>query len=76
VKDTSEVVAKLQVVAQDRVVCPRCEAKPGEECESLSGDEARQMHTSRVQPLMQAYVMGHDDATNELSAPPLEDVAP
>ena len=74
-KDSGEVVHKLKVVARDRVVCPRCEAQPGQECVTLARDEAKDMHTSRIQPLMQAYVMGHDDATRELSAPPLEDVS-
>ena len=49
---------ELEKLAIQYVVCPRCEAKPGEECASLAGAEARETHTSRVKPLKLAYTMG------------------
>lgn len=44
-------------VAVATLICPRCEARPGDGCESLSGAKAK-THTSRYQPLLDAYEAG------------------
>lgn len=49
----------LVALAIEMVVCPRCEAKPGSECVTLSQEEASETHRSRVLPLWMAYDMGH-----------------
>ena len=49
---------ELDQLAIQYMVCPRCEARPGEECETLSGEEAHRTHSSRVKPLALAYNKG------------------
>lgn len=43
------------------LVCPRCEAKPGDPCVTMSGRKA-EMHTSRWEPLALAYGAGYSEA--------------
>jgi hypothetical protein len=49
---------ELEKLAIQYTVCPRCEAKPGDECASLAGAEARETHSSRIKPIKLAYTMG------------------
>jgi hypothetical protein len=49
---------ELEKLAVQYTVCPRCEAKPGVECVSVEGAEAREVHSSRLKPLKLAYTLG------------------
>lgn len=66
--ESQDIINRLKVIALEHCVCPRCEADPKEECITLSREEASDMHSSRVQPLMQAYVLGVNDTKAEFTA--------
>ena len=56
--DDLDVREGLEQLAVQYMVCPRCEAKPGKECVSVAGQDARHTHSSRVKPMKFAYTMG------------------
>lgn len=61
----SETVANfLQGAALRATVCPRCEAKTGEPCRTLSGRKTA-MHSPRWAPLAWAYYQGVEDGKFE-----------
>ena len=53
----TELAQTLQDMAKAQTVCPRCEAKPGETCKTVPAGKSTSMHTSRWEPLAQAYFL-------------------
>lgn len=43
------------------LVCPRCEAKPGQRCTTINGSPTVEPHVSRWNPLATAYGNGYAD---------------
>lgn len=64
----TELAQTLQDMAKAQTICPRCEAKPGETCKTVPAGKSTAMHTSRWEPLGQAYFL------NRQMFPPKEEV--
>lgn len=46
--------------ALEHLMCPRCEARPGDQCATVTGSRASTLHSSRVDPLRAAYAAGYE----------------
>lgn len=60
----------LQIIAVEKVSCPRCEAKPLNACTTLGGKKTK-THVPRWEPLLEAYLVGAHDGIRDLLAPAL-----
>lgn len=49
-------------LAKEKTACPRCEAKPSEDCKTMGGNDAG-VHAARTDPLEKAYELGRKSAT-------------
>lgn len=47
-------------IARESTMCPRCEARPGEPCRTVSGKPVGKYdHSPRVAPLLEAWRNGY-----------------
>ncbi len=49
-------------LAKEKTTCPRCEAKPSEDCKTMGGNESG-VHAARTDPLVEAYEQGRKSGT-------------
>lgn len=52
----------LEELALKATMCPRCEARPGEKCQTVGGTRAKYMHEPRYEPLYRAWNDGFEVA--------------
>lgn len=46
-------------------MCPRCEARPGDECVTVTGNRTHRPHSARQDPILSAYGLGYTEGEHD-----------